>query len=490
MRKKTLLFLVIILGLLLVPSVLAQTAGGPMEKLEEIFDGIVSVGQLGWLDVTPEAKLVGFMRILIGIVIFSLLFMSFRLLSDKISGFEVPRNISVTISVVMAIVSSIFLPAAILTAIGTAYAAAVAFVLLGSLIAAGLWLLLGTETETRAVALIKLGMVLFMTWLIGNIEAHALAIGGTYFANPTGFSQLGSFGNMISFMTTYAYVILICLMVWLIWKVIAPGDSSSGTLGSGSSSSSGSGRGWFSNKLAHAPNVGHMTDDGKHLRLKRTAETANLNNLAAEEKEKELLEKALDNWEQYKHVLADMKNNHRIKNQVQLAELQDKFDKAEKVMDELNGYEHRFRRAQRRESIEIKRLLKKMKKRGINDPIRIQLETDEQQLLGHYAEVKKQVDKANQCFEKIKDHQNDINHAGNQLYGYTTNDKNNPLNFNPAAFPTTSEKSYINIIIAAVGEVDKATAILHHLSNAITRENLAIPLVIKLADDFKRHWKI
>ncbi|MBT3298177.1 hypothetical protein HN385_04585 [archaeon] len=213
MRKKNLLFLFIILGLMVVPSVLA----GPLDKLGDVFESIINVGTLDFLG-SGDAPLIGFIRILIGIVTFSLIFMGLRLLGDKVS-----KNVATTIAIVMAIISSVFMPATILTAIGVSYAAATAFVLLGGLLAAGFWLLFGTPTETRVMAIIKLGGVTFMTWLIGNIEAHALNLGGHLSTNT---AVLGDFGTWIDWISSYAYMVLVIAWIYFLWKVISPGDSS------------------------------------------------------------------------------------------------------------------------------------------------------------------------------------------------------------------------------------------------------------------------
>lgn len=221
MNKKTLFFTFFILSLMLVPSALANDS--PFEKIGEVFAGISEFGALGWLDnnFKGDNQLIGFLRILIGIIIYSLIYMAIRMVNDKVSNLEIPKGTAVTISVVLAIISVIFMPSVVITTIGASYGAAAAFVLIGSLLGSFLYLLYGTDTQSSVMALSKLGGVFFVGWLLVAIGNKISDYGG-----QVGLTQ---FGNWFDWLSNYVFLILVFTGIWFLVKSFTLRKGSSGS---------------------------------------------------------------------------------------------------------------------------------------------------------------------------------------------------------------------------------------------------------------------
>ena len=133
-----------VISLLLVSLLLVNfVAASPYPSPEtSVWDTILSIGSLGFLcerswfgvgSCNYEQNLVAFMRILIGILIFSLLYTGTR----AVPGLKENRNIAITVSIILAIISVIFIPSSILIGIGAAYSTLFAVVILAVPIVAG-----------------------------------------------------------------------------------------------------------------------------------------------------------------------------------------------------------------------------------------------------------------------------------------------------------------------------------------------------------------
>ena len=156
--KKGVLVLFIIIGVLMASSVVA----GPLETIGDAFSKLFgSVGSLEFLGGSSD-QFLGFIRILYAILVFTLLyFVTGGLLGDKI-----PKNISVTVSLIMAILVVILTPATLIIAIATAYSTAVAFILLGGLILGAMYLVLKDRTDSWGLFLIKAGAIVLSFWIL------------------------------------------------------------------------------------------------------------------------------------------------------------------------------------------------------------------------------------------------------------------------------------------------------------------------------------
>ncbi len=142
-------------------------------KITQIWQTILGIGSLQFLfGNNAEGQLCGFLRIVMFILVFTLLYLGLSLIPG------LTRGVAVTIGVILSIVSVIFMPCSIFLAWGTAYATLIAFVVVfGPALAGGAFLLL-TPTPNRKIAFLKLMVVLILMWLVAVIGTWAGVIGG------------------------------------------------------------------------------------------------------------------------------------------------------------------------------------------------------------------------------------------------------------------------------------------------------------------------
>lgn len=169
--KKGLLFMFLMVGILAVAPVLAEGIGESLRQVWEGEDGkggILGVGSLTFLlGNEADNKLIGFVRIAIGVAIFSLLYFGLIMIPGM------SKNIAITLGVIFAIIPAVFMPASVLTMFGETWAAVFAFLFIGiPLVGIGA-LLFATPTPGRLVALLKFIGVCFLIWLFNEIGKWA-----------------------------------------------------------------------------------------------------------------------------------------------------------------------------------------------------------------------------------------------------------------------------------------------------------------------------
>lgn len=225
MKKFSGLFLLfLVLGLLMASSVLAVN---PIDSLGDTLSKLIGkIGSLSFLG-NSDAQFIGFLRILYGILVFTLIYLAAQALGDKI-----PRNIAIAISVILAIMVAVFTPGTVLVAIAGSYSVAAATLIFGGLLGAAIWFVIGTKTETAFALGVKLFLLLLTTWLIGQFNTLLVQVGlGT--ATSLGTS-MGFFGAWVDTISDYAYLVFFLLMVWVIVAFLLSRKGEWGT-GSGAS---------------------------------------------------------------------------------------------------------------------------------------------------------------------------------------------------------------------------------------------------------------
>jgi len=166
-KKSRVLISLVILAFFL----LACTEASGSITIKPIWDKILNVGSLGFLGIQGSGGLIAFMRILIAILVFALLFEVSRL-----TGLS--RNIGIVVAAILAIMSAIFIPGNILAAIGGAYATIVAFALLGVPVFGGFYALIAIPGTTRGWIALRIVVILLLLWILISIKTHALNITG------------------------------------------------------------------------------------------------------------------------------------------------------------------------------------------------------------------------------------------------------------------------------------------------------------------------
>ena len=176
------------------------------------------------------------------------------------------------------------------------------------------------------------------------------------------------------------------------------------------------------------------------------------------------------------------------------------FNNLKKKYDEVEGVTHKWQRAQRREVAEINRLIKDMINNGVGkattDPIKV-METN---ILGHYAEVAKQVKIAKKAVGDIgKNNQIVVGHCKN-VYGTSSwkagGDDNTPLNATNSG--TGGLEEYLdsgkNLLVKVPNAIAEVTAEVQKLKDAIdiatNREQMAVTQTIALTEEIKKHWQV
>ena len=164
---------VLIVLLLLASLFLVSCAEGKEISIQSVFESIVSLGKLEFLGGNVNT-FVGFMRVMVGILVFALFYMGVSL----IPGMGQNRNIAITVAVVLAIIATIFIPGPVLAGIGTAYGTLVALILIGVPVAAGGALLYVIPSTNRWLIAGKMVIIILMIWLLRVIVLHAKILSG------------------------------------------------------------------------------------------------------------------------------------------------------------------------------------------------------------------------------------------------------------------------------------------------------------------------
>lgn len=364
MKKNLILLMLFILGTLL----LSQTvSAGPLDSAGDAFEKVINLGTLNFLG-SSDSQVIGFIRILLGILIFTLFYALSGTLGEYIS-----RNIAITISIILAIITSIAMPAGVISAVLVSYGTIMSFLLLGIAIVPLAWFIIFHPTQTRAMAALKLALLGFVSWLIGQVNIHLSnistgvpsAVGGTW----------GNFGTWVDQLTNYAYLILFGFGIYLVYKLIAPSVKKAGSVSWGLSKNGAGKAKDFVN--------GHLEKSMRNMMTK------SLREYVLEKDELKLLNSVEDGFDELENYADDILAG---------APLKDK--PIEKTISIADGVESRIRRALKKFKAIKKRtwrqqrgmegLLKELKKQNMKTD---EIEALESNILKLHDDTKKILDK-------------------------------------------------------------------------------------------------
>ena len=148
-----------------IPSVLA------VGVLGSVWNRIISIGNLSFLGISDASLVVGFTRILVGILVFTIFF---AVASTGALSF-LKKNQAMVVAAILAIISAVFMPASVLLGIGAGWGTAVALILVGGPIvgfAYLLWKIPGKDEETKFTVFIKLMICLILFWILSAMKYH------------------------------------------------------------------------------------------------------------------------------------------------------------------------------------------------------------------------------------------------------------------------------------------------------------------------------
>jgi hypothetical protein len=169
--------------LLATPLVFADLS----DTMARAFDNIVGIGNLGFLGLSHGSVVVGFTRVLIWTLIFTILFAvtsAFGFKSKNKSGALgfLSKSQGMVVAAIIATISAVYLPNQVLLATGAGMATIFGLLLVGGpVVAVGLLLfqLPGKDKEDDVMSIVlKLLIVLVLFWVLTVMRYHVAALGG------------------------------------------------------------------------------------------------------------------------------------------------------------------------------------------------------------------------------------------------------------------------------------------------------------------------
>ena len=149
------------------------------ETVGNIWEKVLSVAGLEFLDLNSDNALISFARILIWFFIFTVFF---AVIIGMGSGDDATapmrfftRGQAGVVAAIVATIASIFLPANILAATGAGWATIIALLLIGGPVvglAALLWQIPWEGEETRGTVALKLVLCFLLLWLLAAMKVH------------------------------------------------------------------------------------------------------------------------------------------------------------------------------------------------------------------------------------------------------------------------------------------------------------------------------
>ena len=144
-------------------------------RLHNIFITIIEIGSLNFLGVPSGSMLVMFVRFLIGILIFTIVFalLSF---AQRANLRFIQRNHAIVIALCIALITMIFLPVQVLLAAGGGLGVAIGLALVALPVVAIVMMIIktpdGVGAEGRTAFFIKLVLCLILFWVLTAMNYH------------------------------------------------------------------------------------------------------------------------------------------------------------------------------------------------------------------------------------------------------------------------------------------------------------------------------
>lgn len=165
-RKKGLTLLIFSLVLMSVFSSFASADLG--ELWDDVSDTLFrKIGGLEFLGIETGTAFTGFLRLLIGIMIFAILY-------GVASQFEfIPKNIAIVIALCLAVMSVVFIPTNVLAGISGVWATLFGLLFLGAPVALGIYGIYKMPSDNRGYILLKIIIIIFLIIILNSIKALA-----------------------------------------------------------------------------------------------------------------------------------------------------------------------------------------------------------------------------------------------------------------------------------------------------------------------------
>lgn len=170
MKKPTIFSLVFLLS---VPLVRADL----MSTLRNVWQKILATGQLNFIGVTSGTVVVGFTRLLIWLLLFTIFFAvitTFGKGKNNVLGF-LSKNQALIVSLIVATIGAVFMPAQIILATGAGWAMLISFLLVGGPLLGLAYLFVtwpGKGKETKGTVLLKFAACMILLWVLSVMRYH------------------------------------------------------------------------------------------------------------------------------------------------------------------------------------------------------------------------------------------------------------------------------------------------------------------------------
>jgi len=151
--------------------------------LDNLWNNVITVGNLSWLGYSDANIVLGLMRILLWFLIFTLFFAVMTGLDGEKGSAPIKlfgRKQAAIVAAILATIAIIFIPPNILAATGTSWATLVALVLIGAPVvgmAFLLWKIPWEGEETKFTVFLKIVLCLLLFWILSAMKFHINAIG-------------------------------------------------------------------------------------------------------------------------------------------------------------------------------------------------------------------------------------------------------------------------------------------------------------------------
>ena len=400
----------------------------------------------------------GIVRFLLLILLFTIFFIGAELL-------KLGRNASIVIALVFSLISVIFIPGPVLIAAATSYATIVALVLLAIpvLVLLSLYFLLKEHPWIRVAVVGVLLYILY--WMKDHITK--LSTGAGYTSSP--------FAAVIN--TVQGPLNWIIALGWIALAIsLIAGIARAG----GASEYHPNAVGGLFNRLTQKTKLGAYTGKGKELRHARIEETRLMNDLVVERRELQLLQGAEEKVKKYQQVaITEILSDKEVKSKNHLETFKLTFENVTEAMKAVKDVEHQWKRAERREVAEMRRLIKEMVRNKVSDKDRNEVEAEEKLILNSYIEVNQAVNRVLREIGDVEKFHNNVYQLCEKGYSGGTN-LTLPVDLNT-----------LPVALKTLGKIGASLSdILSSLDEAVKAENAAITKTTVLAKMIKDNWVV
>jgi hypothetical protein len=476
MKKKLILLMLLILSMILI-SGCSDTKTAPKESsFDKILSNVVTLkflsedGGIGVLE-KPIDQVEGFIRFLLLIAIFALFFRGGQSLGMN-------PGTSIVLSVVISLISIIFIPTSLLVAAATGYGTLVSFFMIGLPIAIAFF----AYYMFRENHWIRFALLVGIAFMI-DLMRDALVNSATGSAPLLAANTLRAAAVQVEGWFLWIEVVVIIMAIWSLLsavKIVGGGnDYHPSFLGR-----------WFDKEVKQkVPGLERNND----LRHKRREETRLLYTLAAEEKEKKKLELVKEKSGNYETYVNRIKATREVKSKVELKQFNAKYEELKNGFSELKKAQNTWKRDERREVKEMKRLLDELhQKKTISDRAQKKLEDQHFMILGKFAGVQQNIDDADGLMKVIN-----TNHASayqslinlyNNEWSSSGKTESDPMNISDFKAHGT------NLLDGVEDKISKASSenskLIVLIKDTIKEEELALQWTITFIKKVKSNWTL